>query len=271
MGHNAPDAEVRKGFLRLAKWYHPDVYRGPHKDHFKKVLEAYNTLKSPVKRADYDKHARVRRGRDPDRGAKEAQQEAPKRTVRETVDPEFEAAFRKLNLNRLFSEFNARPLMSQPEELHQNIMQPVSRLKMSKRDLARARFVQQHTRNRQVLGSLKNTLVVESERLKDVHEGLANLKKMTYKEMVEDINQDLRALEQIEKPVALFKEEKQEVAERLQRQDESLKKLKRVVWPVWAVVIVANSLLMLAYYRQERLIARNAQKLEALDKFKSYA
>ena len=34
------------------------------------------------------------------------------RTVRETVDPEFEAAFKKLNLNRLFAEFNARPMRS---------------------------------------------------------------------------------------------------------------------------------------------------------------
>jgi hypothetical protein len=33
-------------------------------------------------------------------------------TVRDKVDPEFEAAFRKLNLNRLFQEFNARPMRS---------------------------------------------------------------------------------------------------------------------------------------------------------------
>ena len=57
--------------------------------------------------------------------------------MRESVDPEFEAAFRKLNLSRLFAEFNARPMRSQPEELHEQIMQPVMRLKMSRRDKAR--------------------------------------------------------------------------------------------------------------------------------------
>jgi curved DNA-binding protein CbpA len=265
VSNNAADTDLRKGFLKLAKKYHPDVYKGPHKDHFKKVLEAYNTLKSPVKRSDYDKHNRLKsarssrdfqdferrmkqEGKDPSHEAYE-KMKASQKTVRETVDPEFEAAFRKLNLNRLFNEFNARPLMSQPEELHQNIMQPVSRLKMSKRDLARARFVQQHNRKRQIIGSFKNTIIVESEKLKDVQEGVANLKKMTYKEMVEDINKDLRALEQIERPVALYKEEKQDIAERLQKQDESLNKLKRVVWPVWAVVILVNSLLMIGYYR----------------------
>ena len=187
------------------------------------------------------------------------------------MDPEFEAAFRKLNLNRLFSEFNARPMMSQPEELHQNIMQPVSRVKMSKRDLARAKFIQQHRRNREIKSSLKNTIIVESEKLKDIEEGVAHLKKMTYKEMVEDINRDIKALEQIERPVVLFKEEKQDIAERIQKQDESLTKLKRVVWPIWAIVIFVNSLLMIGYSRQERIIERNSQKLEAMEKFKSYA
>ena len=58
--------------------------------------------------------------------------------------------------------------------------------------------------------------VVEVEKIKDFYDGTANLKKMTYKEMVEDINRDMRALEQIERPVMLYKEEKQEVAERMQ-------------------------------------------------------
>ena len=35
---------------------------------------------------------------------------AKEKTVRDTVDPEFEAAFRKLNLNKLYNEFIARPI-----------------------------------------------------------------------------------------------------------------------------------------------------------------
>lgn len=53
----ADEKDIKKSFLKLAKKYHPDVYKeGPNKEHFKKVLEAYNTLKNPVKRSDYDKH-----------------------------------------------------------------------------------------------------------------------------------------------------------------------------------------------------------------------
>lgn len=48
---NVTDSEMKKSYLKLAKKYHPDIYReGPNKDHFKKVVEAYNTLKNPLKR-----------------------------------------------------------------------------------------------------------------------------------------------------------------------------------------------------------------------------
>jgi hypothetical protein len=68
------------------------------------------------------------------------------KTVRETVDPEFEAAFKKLNLNRLFAEFNARPMRSQPDELHEQVMIPIAKQKMSKRDMARIKFIMEHHR-----------------------------------------------------------------------------------------------------------------------------
>ena len=56
----ATEPELKKSFLKLAKKYHPDVYKGPNKEHFKKVLEVYNILKNPVKRSDYDKHSRIK-------------------------------------------------------------------------------------------------------------------------------------------------------------------------------------------------------------------
>ena len=56
-------------------------------------------------------------GKDFSQEAYEQAMRAKETTVRDRVDPEFEAAFRKLNLNRLFAEFSARPMRSTPEEL----------------------------------------------------------------------------------------------------------------------------------------------------------
>lgn len=57
---SATDMELKKSYLKLAKRYHPDVYSGVNRDHFKKVLEIYNILKVPQKRSDYDKHQKIR-------------------------------------------------------------------------------------------------------------------------------------------------------------------------------------------------------------------
>jgi curved DNA-binding protein CbpA len=61
--HGASDKELKVAYLKLAKQYHPDVYKGVNKDHFKKVAEAYTTLKNPKKRADYDSQQKIRNQR----------------------------------------------------------------------------------------------------------------------------------------------------------------------------------------------------------------
>ena len=52
---------MKKAFHKLAKKYHPDIYKsGPNKEHFKKVLEAYQVLKNPIKREEYDHKIKVK-------------------------------------------------------------------------------------------------------------------------------------------------------------------------------------------------------------------
>ena len=68
----------------------------------------------------------------------------------------------------------------------------------------------------------------------------------------------------------LFKDEAAQVAEIKKEQDESLKKVKKVVWPLWAIFITFNSLLMYAYSKQSIQIQRNSEKIAALEKFQSY-
>lgn len=58
--HSASDKELKVAYLRQAKKYHPDVYEGVNKDHFKKVNEAYTVLKNAQKRAAYDNRSKIR-------------------------------------------------------------------------------------------------------------------------------------------------------------------------------------------------------------------
>ena len=51
----ATDAEIKSAFRKKAKEYHPDVNKDPGAaDKFKEINEAYEVLKDPNKRKQYD-------------------------------------------------------------------------------------------------------------------------------------------------------------------------------------------------------------------------
>ena len=41
---------------------------------------------------------------------------------------------------------------------------------------------------------------------------------------------------------------------------------KRVMYPIWTIAIIVNSLLLIGYYYQDELIKRNAKKLRAIER-----
>ena len=55
VARNASDDEIKTAFRKLARKYHPDVASDPQSEaKFKDVNEAYDVLKDPEKRAEYD-------------------------------------------------------------------------------------------------------------------------------------------------------------------------------------------------------------------------
>ena len=52
---SATQEEIKKAYFAVAKKYHPDVYHGQDaQQRFQRINEAYETLKDPLKRAEYD-------------------------------------------------------------------------------------------------------------------------------------------------------------------------------------------------------------------------
>ncbi|MFL5749354.1 MAG: DnaJ domain-containing protein, partial [Chloroflexota bacterium] len=55
VGRDAPDAEIKRAFRRLAQQWHPDVNQEPEADQrFKEINEAYQVLSDPQRRQAYD-------------------------------------------------------------------------------------------------------------------------------------------------------------------------------------------------------------------------
>ena len=55
VNRTASQDELKKAFRRLSREYHPDVNQNPGaEDRFKEINEAYEVLKDPQKRKQYD-------------------------------------------------------------------------------------------------------------------------------------------------------------------------------------------------------------------------
>lgn len=58
---NATEQEIKTAYRRLARKYHPDLSKEPNaEEHFKEMGEAYETLKDPKKRTQYDDYLKNR-------------------------------------------------------------------------------------------------------------------------------------------------------------------------------------------------------------------
>ena len=55
VARDAPTAQIRRAYLKLAKEYHPDVSKSPHAQRmFQQVQDSYDVLSDEAKRHAYD-------------------------------------------------------------------------------------------------------------------------------------------------------------------------------------------------------------------------
>ena len=60
---SATNAEIKKSYRRLARLHHPDLNQDALDTHIKRLNEAYEVLRDPVKRAMYDTQRREKKQR----------------------------------------------------------------------------------------------------------------------------------------------------------------------------------------------------------------
>lgn len=61
VNEDASDKDIKMAYRRLARKYHPDISKEPDaEERFKEMGEAYEVLKDPTKRAEYDKFRKIK-------------------------------------------------------------------------------------------------------------------------------------------------------------------------------------------------------------------
>lgn len=75
----ATTAEIKRSYRRLARLHHPDLNKQALDTHIKRLNEAYEVLRDPVKRAAYDEQLAEEKRRAAARAAARRQEEQAKR------------------------------------------------------------------------------------------------------------------------------------------------------------------------------------------------
>ena len=118
-----------------------------------------------------------------------------------------------MNTKREFNKFMARPMRSTPEELAEELMQPIYMKNFSRKDKARRKFVMRKRREYKLRYDLKAQMMEEYENYQDIKDGSAKMRKMTYQELIADVNKDMKLLQAMDSPVAVYKDEEARLQE----------------------------------------------------------
>lgn len=98
-------------------------------------------------------------------------------------------------------------MRSSPEELYEQVMVPWHERQLSRRDKARLNYVRKFRAEQQLKSSIREMIREQREFMQEVEDGTALLKQMNYNELVEEVNKDLKQIEEMNNPLVIKKEQ----------------------------------------------------------------
>lgn len=115
---NFSESELRRNYVNLAKHFHPDRFKGSP-EIFKKLSEAYQTLKDTNKRDEYNKKLKIKIHKS---YKKHREDSAEHSTESEELrnSSKFESDFKKLNIDKLFHDFSSKKIRTSHEKIKVN-------------------------------------------------------------------------------------------------------------------------------------------------------
>ncbi|CAD8203550.1 unnamed protein product [Paramecium pentaurelia] len=143
--------QIKQNYLKLAKIYHPDIYKGNDTNRFKLIQEAYNTLKTPEKRQSYDqtifKERAFANQERPQSSESEETTQNNEYTAKQTKDginftftkKEYKDATEEKTVEEEFRKFMQEPLKINPEEV--KVYENVVARQMTKEHKAQDEFI----------------------------------------------------------------------------------------------------------------------------------
>ncbi len=121
---NCAQKDIKENFARLAKLYHPDVYKGSDRSRFQKINEAYQVLKNVTKRREYDSNVLgIRPGSEftaeaPEQDSSADQEQNPKNSDdMYSFEESTDKTKQEINLNEEFQQFINRPTKHTPDRV----------------------------------------------------------------------------------------------------------------------------------------------------------
>ena len=115
LNKNSTEVDIKKSYFILAKKFHPDKFKGSS-EIFKKITDAYSTLRDPLKREEYNKRLKIKMRKKYKQQASDNEMNDGKENKMQDYS-KYEEDFKQLNIDKLFTQFTHRKIKTSPDQI----------------------------------------------------------------------------------------------------------------------------------------------------------